>query len=262
MDESWKKLTQYQVDGLNEASGDLQDGFDCPICRNKGCTFYADENGSIHSIECQCMGRRKAIRAVKSSGADTLLQKHTFANYTHSTAWQDNIYRKALQFAEKDSGTWFIGGQIGCGKTSISIAILNRLLERSKNCRYYVWDSLYKNINNLMINDDYAYQKKIQELSNIEVLYLDDFIRTTYTEAEIKTAFEIINNRYMANLGGKHLITLISSQRTMLELMSVDEAIASRICEIGVQYVTSIDKDEAKNWRMKQYIEQVKKNTI
>lgn len=262
MDEMWKQITQYQVDGMNAEVGNLQDGFDCPICRNKGRIFVADNDGYIYSRECECMGRRKAVRAVLATGADNLLKKHTFADYTHTTAWQDGIYKKALEFAEQDSGFWFIGGQYGSGKTAISISILNRLLERGKECRYYVWDDLYEEVNKLMINDDYAYERKIKELSKIEVLYLDDFVRRQYTEAEMKFAFKIINNRYMANLGGAKLLTLISSQKTIFELMSVDGAIASRICEIGVKYVTSIDKDENKNWRMKLYMEQLKKNTI
>lgn len=262
MTDDWKQLTQYQVEGLNAEVGTLQDGFDCDICKNKGRVFFADDDGHIHAKECRCMGRRNAVRAVKATGADNLLSQHTFANYDHSTAWQDGIYNKALEFAEKDSGVWFIGGQYGCGKTAISISILNRLLERGKECRYYVWDDLYEKANKLMINDEYAYEKKLEELSKIEVLYLDDFIRRTYTEAEIRFAFKIINNRYMATLGGGKLLTLISSQKTIFELMSVDGAIASRICELGVQYVTSIDEDANKNWRMKLYMEQLKKNTL
>lgn len=262
MDEQWKQLTQYQVEGMNAEVGTLDDGFDCEICKNKGYIVCADDDGHIHSTECKCMGRRNAVRAVKATGADNLLSKHTFANYTHSTAWQDGIYKRAIDFAEQDSGFWFIGGQYGAGKTAICCGIVNRLLERGKNCRYYVWDNLYDQIKDLMINDDRAYEQKVKELSKIEVLYLDDFIRRTYTEAELRFAFKIINNRYMATLGGAKLLTLISSQKTIMELMSIDGAIASRICEIGVQYITSIEPDESKNWRMKLYIEKLKNNTI
>ena len=266
MDEQWKKLTQYQVEAMNAEIGTLQDGFDCPICRNKGYVIYADDNGAIHSTECECMGRRNAVRAVKATGADNLLSKHSFAEFDllkkPLEVWQQRLYDKALEFSEKDTGLWFVGGQTGAGKTMTSVAILNRLLERGKNCKYFVWGDLYEEVKRLMINDDYAYEQKIKELSKIEVLYLDDFIREEPTSAEIKFAFKIINNRYMSTLGGEKMLTLISSQRTMLKILSLEEAIGGRICEIGGDYVISISDDPKKNWRMRNNIEKIKKNTL
>lgn len=255
-----EELGQSLVEDYNKRVGNLKDGFDCPKCLNRGYTSYLHK-GDIIEQPCECMHRRELIRAIKRSNADYLLKVHNFDNYTHIESWQDMIYNKAKKFVELDSGFWYIGGQIGSGKTKICISMLNRLLGQGKECRYYVWQNLVTELNKLQI-DGLNYEDRLEELATIPVLYLDDFIREEPTKAEIKTAYRIINERYMATLGGKRLITILSSQRTMTELMLVDEAIGSRICEIAVQYVTNIQKDETKNWRMKLARERLKNSNV
>lgn len=259
---TFEELTKRQVDSLNADIGTLDDGFDCPICRNKGRVFKS-EGIDIIATPCECMGRRIAIRNAKRSGADNLLKIHSFDQYTTSEKWQEDILKKAKEFAELDSGLWFIGGQVGSGKTMICISMLNRLLERGKKCKYFVWQNLVTELNKLQVTDNGAeFESKLEELAQLPVLYLDDFLREEPSKAEIKLAYRIINSRYMATLGGKQLITIISSQRLIAEIMQLDEAIGSRICEIGLQYVVGVKKTEAKNWRMKLAREKIKYNII
>ena len=65
---------------------------------------------------------------------------------------------------------------------------------------------------------------------------------------DVNLAFEIINARY--NTSG--LITLISSERTLDELMRIDEATASRIYERTKQNRNHYNLAGKENWRMKQ----------
>lgn len=253
--EEAKSLATY----YNTKAGNLNliDGLNCNKCLNRGYTSYFDK-GEIKKQECSCMARRRVILAVKNSGAEYLLKIHNFDNYQHGEKWQDYIFRKAESFAEVNSGLWYIGGQIGSGKTMICIAILNRMLERGKQCRYYIWQNLVNDLNKLQVDNYPEYEAKLLELATIPVLYLDDFIREEPSKAEIKTAYRIINARYMATLGGESLITIISSQRLISQIMSVDEAVGSRIYEIGLDNIIGIEKNEARNWRMKLIREKIK----
>lgn len=263
MNERWKKLTQLQVDGINESRGDLADGFDCEICLNKGYTAFVDDDGEMRVRQCKCMARREAIRSAKRSGAEDLLKIHSFDKYEHGEKWQATIFDKAKTFAELDSGLWFIGGQVGAGKTAISMSILNRLLERGKECRYFVWQNLVTELNRLQVENYGAeYEWRLDELAKVPVLYIDDFLRSDPTQAEIKLAYRIINSRYMATLSGKKLLTLISSQRTLNEILTLDEAIGSRMCEMAGDYVISINRDERFNYRMRLYREKLKKSEV
>lgn len=253
--EESKSLASYyntRVGNLN-----LIDGYNCPKCLNRGYTSYYDK-GEIRQRECSCMTVRAVILAVKNSGAEHLLKVHKFDNYQHGESWQDYIFKKATSFAEVNSGLWYIGGQIGSGKTMICIAILNRMLERGKQCRYYIWQNLVNDLNKLQVDNYPEYESKLLELATIPVLYLDDFIREEPSKAEIKTAYRIINARYMATLGGEPLITIISSQRLIGQIMTIDEAVGSRIYEIGLDNIIGIEKNEARNWRMKLIREKIK----
>lgn len=266
MTDEWKQLTQYQVEGLNAEVGTLQDGFDCEICKNKGRIFVADNDGHIHAKECRCMGRRNAVRAVKRSGAEDLLKIYRFDLYDHDEGWQNVIYEKAINFAEQDSGWWFIGGQNGSGKSKISISIFNRLLERGKECRYYLWRPIVTKLNQLIFDDADEYDRILQEIISIPCLYIDDFLtedeQRKLTKFDFNLAFEIINARYIQSLGGRQTITMLSSQNDMNWLISKDEAMACRICELAGDNVINVPYEAKYNYRMRKAMAKIKKNTV
>ena len=65
----------------------------------------------------------------------------------------------------------------------------------------------------------------------VEVLYIDDLFKTEQgrnpTTADVNIAFEILNYRYR----NPELITIISSERTIQDIVKIDEAVGSRIFE-------------------------------
>lgn len=69
----------------------------------------------------------------------------------------------------------------------------------------------------------------------------------------MNAAFEIINYRY----NNQDLITIISSERTLTDLLDIDEAIAGRIAEKSKPggYCINLNKDTKKNWRMQGIVE-------
>ena len=66
-------------------------------------------------------------------------------------------------------------------------------------------------------------------------------------------AFEIINYR----CNQPELITIISSERTLAELVEIDEAVAGRIAQRSKNngYCINLNRDARKNWRMRGLVE-------
>ena len=94
-------------------------------------------------------------------------------------------------------------------------------------------------------------EEKLEEIKRVEVLYIDDLFKTKDdippTAADINIAFEVINYRY----NNPELITIISCQQMFAELLTVDEATASRIAEMCGEYSLSIARDIKRNYRLK-----------
>ena len=245
-------LKQKRVEWYNASEGDLHkaDGYECSACKNKGFISKIDSEGYEVLQHCKCQKIRATIQRAKRSGLGDILKDFTFAKYEAADSWQKEIKEKAQQFCKDDNAKWFyIGGQCGSGKTHICTAIASYYIKAGKELRYMLWaeDSKMLKAN---VNED-VYQEKMSEYKNVEVLYIDDFLKVkqgeTPTSADINLAFEIINHRLMSN----DKITIISSEKQLNEVMDYDEATMSRIFQKTGCYKFSIPKDRSKNYRLK-----------
>lgn len=70
---------------------------------------------------------------------------------------------------------------------------------------------------------------------------------TKPTAADINIAFELLNCRY----NNSKLLTIISSEKTVNEIIKIDEAVGSRIKEKSKNFAININKDIQKNYRLK-----------
>lgn len=157
----------------------------------------------------------------------------------------------AQDFCDDDTAKWFyIGGQVGCGKTHLCTAISAHYIKQGKDVKYMLWSEDAKKLKSL-VSDAYEYEKGMSVYKNIEVLYIDDFLKTQQGEsptvADINLAFELINRRLL----NRDLITIVSSEKTIEDVIGYDEATASRMAEKAGKYKLSIDRDMAKNYRLK-----------
>jgi len=165
--------------------------------------------------------------------------------------WQRIVKEKALAFV-LDQGHWFfIGGQVRSGKTHICTAIVNELMNQGKETLYMLWrNEIVKLKANSM--DGPEYQKTIQAYKSVKVLYIDDLFKTekgkSPTTADINIAFEILNTRYQ----NRNLITIISCEKIIKELLVIDEAIGSRIFEMAGDYCVQINNNDRMNMRMRE----------
>ena len=249
---------QRECDVRNSLFGDLT-GYDCPKCLNRGYTFY-DNNNCVVAKECECMKVRRSVQNIERSGIKGLLNQCTFENFQAADEWQKDLKSGAQQFLTDHVGKWFYaGGQVGCGKTHICTAICGKFLAKGIPVRYMLWrDEVVKLKSS--VNDSSEYQRLIYPLKTAPVLYVDDFFKTgdeldqkgnlvkkRPTTADTQAAFEILNYRYI----NQNLITIISSERSIDDLLDCDEATGSRIYQRTKDYCFYFRPDKQKNYRLR-----------
>lgn len=231
-------------------SEDEPDIFDCPICKNKGVIYYT-KNGYELCRDCECQEKRRNIRRIERSGLKEALKKCTFESFTVENSFQEEIKNKAVSYIKDYQGKWFfIGGQVGCGKTHICTAIVRKLLVgEGKSTRYMQWREEVPKIKSKANTDEC--DEIIKPWKTVEVLYIDDLFKTEQgqkpTTADVNVAFEILNYRCQ----NPKLITIISSERSITEIVGIDEAVGSRIFQKSRDYCINIGRDVKKNYRLR-----------
>ena len=242
-------------DAYNQSVGDLDDGYDCPVCLNRGYTCELEERGTgIYDVyrECDCMRARRNLRRLRRSGLEQAVRDMRFDNFLTNAEWQQHMKDTALHYAQHGvhAGNWFyIGGQPGCGKTHLCTAISGKLLE-ARTLIYMPWAQESKALKAL-VTDAEAYAERLDRFETVDVLYIDDFLKPveggSVSAGDLKLAFELLNYRYIARKP-----TILSSEWYARELLRLDEATASRIYQrCGKDtYCLEIGRDKARNFRM------------
>jgi DNA replication protein DnaC len=253
MDEQEKK--QYNVLTYNNSEGDL-DKYNCPICKNRGDIMYINKDGYEVYQTCTCWNIRKTIKRMEDCGLGNLLSIYTFDKYKCDEQWQKDTYETAKAFVTSNYNWFCMLGQSGSGKSHICTAISRELLKQGMDLKYMMWiDDV--TVLNQCVNDGDKYGKLISEYKNAQVLYIDDFFKsendTKPSPAEIKRANEILNYRYnKARMDKtKRWTTIISSERTLEQLLSYDQALAGRIVEMTKPNNLILLSGMEKNYRLR-----------
>lgn len=268
MNKTPKERVEFKVNTHNAESGCLDeiDGYNCDICKNRGDIAYVveikDANGNVvdwtDSIrDCKCMRARESIKNMHKSGLAETIKKYRFDNYDAETEAQKAVKAAAMRFpGDGDTNIFFIGGGIGFGKTHLCTAVAAQYLRQGKSVRYMLWKDEVVKIK-ATVNDAYEHERLMNEYKNVEVLYIDDFLKivndrdgqyTRPSEGDMNVAYEIINHRYFRD----DLITIISSERYMQEIVEIDAATGSRIydrCKHG--YCFNVKRDPSNNYRLR-----------
>ena len=237
------------IEVMNNTEGSLT-GYNCPKCKNKGVIYYRQGGYEVFK-DCECMEARRSLRRIEKSGLKDALKKCTFESFTAENDFQKEMKSKAGKFIKHCKENWFfIGGQVGCGKTHICTAIVRKLLVgEGRNTRYFQWRDEVPKIKAKANSEEY--EELLKPWKTVEVLYIDDLFKTEQgknpTTADVNIAFEILNYRYR----NPELITIISSERTIQDTVKIDEAVGSRIFERSGNYCINIQKDIKKNYRLK-----------
>ena len=207
---------------------------------------------------CECHGIRKSMIALKRSGLADSIEQYRFDNFRTDEPFQKAMYDKCKGFiAQKDSRFLYIGGQPGCGKTHICTAICGDYIKRGAQTIYTTHQMLLQELKRNAVDDEY--NEVLDKYGTVPVLYIDDFFKPIYevnrrtgerkrmppSAADVKHTFEVINMRLV-----KNLITIMTSELYLDEIMDIDEALGSRIKQkCGAAYVVDIAYKGERNYR-------------
>lgn len=200
---------------------------------------------------CKCYEVNKAKRLWDTSGIDTEQAKQTFTTYetwNKSSAKAKEIatkyYKEFNTIRHERYNSIAFVGQVGSGKTHLSIALAVNFLKKDISVVYMPYRDVITRIKQNMLDEEY-YQKELSKYKMAQVLLIDDLFKGKITESDINIMFEIINHRYL-----NHLPIIVSSEFPVYKLLDFDEAVGSRILQMCKGYTVEIEGRE-NNYRLK-----------
>lgn len=220
----------------------LEDGYVCPRCRGQG--FFLAEHENV-AYTCSCRPMRRTLAQLRRQGLEHAARTMTFLSYDALDPWQQQMLSAALAYASQEKPGWlFFGGQTGCGKTHLGTAAAVALSLSGRELVYMRWTNESMRLKTLSIDERRG--EAMQRFIDAPVLYIDDLFKANPTEADKHLAFEILSARYTRD----DRPTILSSERTLADMIAIDEALAGRIAErCGRAFVVSIARDARKNHR-------------
>lgn len=194
------------------------------------------------------MPRRRSLRLIRKSGLGDMLERYKFQTYQTPEKWQQMAKKKAMDYIADHDGKWFVAaGTVDSGKTHLCTAICGVMLDAGLEVRYMLWRDHSVQIK-AAVNDSEAYSAMVEPLKRVKVLYIDDLFKTAkgengtakVTTGDINLAFELLNARY----NRKDLVTIISTELTIGQIVDIDEAVGSRVYERSNGYYLKLSGEE------------------
>lgn len=240
--ERYRERTRRDIERYNAQKIPSTDGIECKECGNKRFIAVPSEDGmSIAYQFCGCQERRRIVANANHSGLGPMLGKK-IADYKVTEPFQQAVMNSMVDYIKNPSGWFSICGEPGSGKTLACMIIANDLLRHGKILRFISWPELVRETS----VDWYRQKNILQEFKDVEVLYIDDFLKVASDARAVQIAYEILNYRY-----NHEALTIISGERGLKELMSIDPALGSRIYEMSRNHFIDIGHGTEKNQRMK-----------
>lgn len=175
---------------------------------------------------------------LKASGITENYRELRFKNYkvynqqTNAAKAMAVDYVKQFEVIEgkRNNSVAFLG-QVGAGKTHLTMAIANELYDAGIGVLYMPYRTAITELKQLILDEE-NYQKKISQYKMARVLLIDDFAKGNRTGADVNAMFDIINDRYLNNRP-----FILSSEKDIDGLLEFDEAVGSRIIEMSKGHI-------------------------
>ena len=94
------------------------------------------------------------------------------------------------------------------------------------------------------ITDETKYDRELKQYMRARVLYIDDLLKGKPTEADVNIMYGIVNYRYM-----NCLPVIVSTEKSLDEILMFDEAVGSRLIEMCRKNIISLQGKDL-NYRM------------
>ncbi len=216
--------------------------YKCPICKDTGRVFF-DKDGYSYVDDCECgllkkqaMARRLKFADIPESFKEMTLD--TFKTDIYQDERSERIIQtnvKAVNYwldhfdemKKRGQGLYFYSYTKGSGKTRLATSIANELMtKRDVTVKFTTSIQLIDEIKATWDKDyEVTEHQLLLDLSKTEVLIIDDFGIEEAKAWLMERFYQVINNRYIANL-----ITIFTSN-IGLENLKYDDRITNRIKE-------------------------------
>lgn len=217
----------------------------CDRCNNTGLVPVVVDGRDMYA-RCACDAKRRSLIGLSKYGAADAISRFRFDNYEAAEGFQKGMLQLCRDFIAQDENPFlYISGQTGTGKTHLGNAVCGHFIAGGKNTLHNTFAQLMGEMKSV-VNDDEAYRDVLNRYGNVPVLYIDDFMKFTSTEADVKHAFELINRRVL-----KRGITVFTSEKSLEQIIKIDEALGGRIKQLCGRFCLCIDKKDGRNWRLK-----------
>lgn len=222
----------------------------CPKCNGVGYILF--QVGKYeYSKPCECRALKEAKDRLRKSGLANEFKTKTFDTYdTNNDSVLEDAKNTAMRFTQTvmnkpvtEAPSLMLCGQVGAGKTHLGTASSVMLIENGIAVIYMGYREEMTALKSRVM-DDIAYANGINKFKNAKILFIDDFLKGKITESDLNIVYEIINYRYNNNMP-----VIISTEKTLEELLEFDEAIGSRLIEMSRGYIVVLKGDRF-NYRL------------
>ena len=209
--------------------------YQCAKCKDEEWIYNEDTNTAW---PCTCREAKKYQRILSKSGISDIFLQKTFKNFEVKTQRTKKARDTAVKYVQEfnqikgtqNNSIAFLG-QVGSGKTHLSIAIANSLMDKGIGVKYMQYREDMPKIKQAA-GDGINYANEINQYKSATVLMIDDLFKEAVTNgmvngADLRAIFEIINYRYL-----KCMPMIISSEYYTDQLLEFDEGIGSRIVQM------------------------------
>lgn len=243
-----QKVKKQEGENCSNNADDLTKiKYKCDKC--KDMLFIELEDGSFGP--CECRQLRIAEDKLKASGVSEEFRNMRFENFNYESSLETmEAYATAKSYSKSfgeirvaRQNSTILMGQVGSGKTHLAMAISNTLLDNSVGVIYMPYRSIITKIKQ-SITDEENYQREINRYKEAQVLFIDDLFKGRITEADINVMFEIVDYRYF-----KKLPVVVTTEKTIDDLLEIDEAIGSRLYEMSKNHMVTM-KGNKLNYRV------------
>ncbi|WP_249168660.1 ATP-binding protein [Alkaliphilus sp. B6464] len=215
---------------VNGFTTDEEKCYYCPIC--KDLEYIIERN---KARDCKCREAKNYQRILARSGISKVFQQKSFSSFNvkgkpkvviAAKEMAENYVKNFHDIKKDNHHSIAFLGQVGSGKTHLSIAIANYLMKANVGVLYMQYREAMTGLKQNIMDEVY-YQNEIAKYKTATVLLIDDLYKGKISPTDHNIMFEIINYRYL-----KGAPVIISSEYKVEELLSFDEAIGSRLIEI------------------------------